>query len=109
MIVVKVDLWSARTGVISEIARMAIVNDGIGTAARGDYTCETYRGRSAAALVRRIVQRRGAVKNYPRQAIHVWHLVARALLAMNYAGPREIEQAFDMETAPAAADAEPAS
>jgi hypothetical protein len=32
------------------------------------------------------VTREGDVKDYPRQSIHVWHLVARALLAMGYAG-----------------------
>jgi hypothetical protein len=85
VIVVKVELHSAITGRISEIARMNICNVG-GTHTKGDYQCETLRGRSTEAFARRSVQRLGSVKNYPRLAIHVWHLVARSLVAMGYAG-----------------------
>lgn len=95
MIIVRVELHSAITGKVTEIARMGIANVG-GSSSHGDYAVETYRGRSAADLARRVKQRAGAVKNYPRRAIHVWHLVARALVAMNYAGRAEVDQQGDM-------------
>jgi hypothetical protein len=85
MIVVRVELHSAITKKITEIARMTICNAG-GSTERGDYRAETLRGRSREQLDRRISNRIGEVKDYPRNAIHVWHLVARALVAMGYAG-----------------------
>jgi hypothetical protein len=36
--------------------------------------------------------------NYPRLSIHVWHLVARALVGMGYAGKSMIAQASDVES-----------
>lgn len=97
MIVVRVELHSAVTGRVSELARMHICNDGAGTATKGDYTAETLRGRSKDDLDRRRVQRSGRVLNYPRLSIHVWHLVARSLVAMGYAGKSETAQPSDME------------
>ncbi len=85
MIVIRVELHSAVTKKITEIARMQICNVG-GTADHGDYRAETLKGRTAEQLDRRVRNRAGEVKRYPRQAIHVWHLVARALVAMGYAG-----------------------
>ncbi len=85
MIIVRVELHSAITRKVTEIARMKIINAG-GSAERGDYYVATLRGRSKDQLDRGIATREGDVKDYPRQAIHVWHLVARALLAMAYAG-----------------------
>ena len=67
--------------------------------AKGDYHCETLRGRSTEAFARRSVQRTGGVKNYPRLAIHVWHLVARSLASMGYAGKELQVQEGDMEDA----------
>jgi len=95
MIIVRVELHSAITGKITEIARMGIANIG-GTRTRGDYSVKTYRGRSAEELNRRVPERSGQVTNYPRLAIHVWHLVARALLTMNYTGERPADQQSDM-------------
>lgn len=95
MIIVRVELHSAITGEITEISRMGIANTG-GTDERGDYRAETYRGRSAEALRRRIVQRSGEVRDYPRLAIHVWQLVARALVGMGYAGKAEAPQTSDL-------------
>mgnify|MGYP001046820414 CR=1 FL=1 len=86
MIIVRVELHSAITGRVTELARMMIANTGGGSASRGDYTVETYRGRDSVSLAKRNIQRSGKVHNYPRQAIHVWHLVARALLVTNYIG-----------------------
>lgn len=95
MIIVRVELHSAITGKVTEIARMGIANAG-GDHTRGDYRVETYRGRSGEALSRRVVQRSGEVRDYPRLAIHVWHLVARALVAMGYAGKAEAPQTSDL-------------
>ena len=40
---------------------------------------------SKAALDSGVVQRRGRVTGYPRQSLHIWHLVARMLVSMGYA------------------------
>lgn len=95
MIVIRVELHSAITRQVTEIARMHIRNAG-GTKQVGNYSCETLRGRSREQLDRRECQRGGVVENYPRLKIHVWHLVARALIAMGYAGAREHEQETDL-------------
>lgn len=97
MIVVRVELHSAITGQVSELARMHICNIG-GTATKGDYSCTTLRGRSKADLDRRTSQRTGFVRKYPRLAIHVWHLVARSLVVMGYAGKELQVQESDMES-----------
>lgn len=83
MIIVRVELHSAVTRNVTELARMEIANTGTGTGTRGDYTGRTLRGRQGA-LDQGLTQREAQVLNYPRQAIHVWHLVARMLLAMGY-------------------------
>lgn len=87
MIVVRVELWGARTGRRVEIARMKIANVGPG-AREGDrrsaYAGETYRGRSARSLNKGVVQRRGEVGDYARHDLHVWNLVARMLASMGY-------------------------
>lgn len=102
MIIVRVELHSAITGKVTEIACMGIANIG-GTAESGDYRAETWRGRSRPALAQRQVQRAAEVRKYPRLAIHVWHLVARSLVAMGYAGstaPRQMADMFDAEVQP---------
>lgn len=83
MIVIRVELHSAITGRVTELARM-IISHASGGANRADYDCATLRGRCKADLDKRKVQRQGDVKDYPRQAIHVWNLVAEALTAMKY-------------------------
>jgi hypothetical protein len=83
MIVVKVELHSAITKKITELARMHICNEG-GTNERGEYGVKTFRGRDSAALDKGLVTREGKVHDYPRLAIHVWHLVYEALKATNY-------------------------
>src|ERR1700676_5038734 len=83
MIIVRVELHSVVTGSVTELARAIISNVG-GDERRGDYNCMTLRGRNREALDKRTVQRFGEVKDYPRQAIHVWNLVAEALTAMRY-------------------------
>lgn len=95
MIVVRVELHSAITGKVTEIGLMGIANIG-GTRQRGHYFAETYRGRSAPDLAKRTRQRSCAIKDYPRLSVHVWHLVARALVGMKYAGGAELEQPTDL-------------
>ena len=83
MIVVRVELHSAITGQVSELARAHICNMGAAGSLR-DYGAFTLRGRSRAALDRNQVQRRGRVDRHPSEAVHIWHLVAKALAAMGY-------------------------
>ena len=98
MIVVRVELWSAITGKVTEIARAEICNVG-GSAEIGDYETRSLRGRSATAFAQRTIQRRGKVTGHRRKALHVWNLVAKALLAMGYganaAGPLDNEESID--------------
>jgi hypothetical protein len=93
MIVVRVELWSAVTGQVSELARMTI--DNLGTTANGqhaDYRARSYRGRDAATLHRAmlsgVAQREGRVNRHARLRLHVWHLVGRALEAVGYTDAR---------------------
>lgn len=87
MIVVRVELHSAITGKHTELARMIVDNIG-GTRDLGNYRCRALRGRSAATLDLRAVQREGRVNDYPRLSLHVWNLIARALSSMGYGGAR---------------------
>lgn len=85
MIVVNVHLDSAISpSRDKELARVLIANDGSGTETLGDYRCVSLRGRSKEQLDKRVVQRRGKVENFPREADHVLNLVAKALTAMGY-------------------------
>lgn len=105
MIVIRVELHSAITRKVTEIARLKIVNSG-GSVERGNYYVATLRGRTSEQLDRGVTTREGDVKDYPRQAIHVWHLVARALVAMGYAGkglraePSDLFEAVAASAAP---------
>jgi hypothetical protein len=84
MIVVSVQLVSAiHPGRSKELARMEICNVG-GDNEIGEYDVRTLRGRDKNQLDKRTINRQGKVSNYPRLAIHVWHLVAEALKAVNY-------------------------
>ena len=83
MIIVKVELHSAITGKITELARMRITNEG-GTNVRGDYFGVTFRGRDSKALDKNAINKFGSVKNYPRLQLHVWNLVGRMLSTMGY-------------------------
>ena len=75
MIVVKVELHSAVTGIVSEIGRTILVNDGTGTRSRGNYHVAVMRKGSRQTL------RNGRVEDYPRLSYNVWRLVSRALLS----------------------------
>lgn len=91
MIVVKVELWSARTGQKTEIARMSIVNDGTSTTPnKGNYIAKTYRGRSKEALDKAMLAkhttRQAPITEHSRLRYHVWHLVRKALQNLHYTG-----------------------
>jgi hypothetical protein len=79
MLVVKIELHSARTGKVTELGRMQITNNGIESAhnpKRGEYDVEIMRKGSTTK-----VQRRGLVRDYPRLSYTVWELVRRSLEA----------------------------
>ncbi len=85
MIIVRVELHSAITHKVTELARMEIINDGSSIKPSvGNYMVQTLRGRSKADLDMRNVQRVSNVINHPRLQQHVWNLVAKALTAMRY-------------------------
>jgi hypothetical protein len=89
MIVVRVELWSAVNGRVTELARLAIDNQGVSdNMQRGDYRVRTYRGRDKealdAAMLNNSITRQGKVENHKRLALHVWHLVGKALASMGY-------------------------
>lgn len=87
MIIVRVELWSANSGEVTELARMKISNAG-GDDNVADYKCATLYGRGKAMLDRSMANRRysntGAVEKHRRKQLHVWHLVLKALLSMGY-------------------------
>lgn len=91
MLVIRVELHSAVTGKISEIARMIIANDGTGTGTKGNYWGRTAKGViDGDTMIPPAIMHEcrkmddGVVKDYPRVSKHVWHLVARMLKAMGY-------------------------
>ena len=95
MLIVTVHLKSANGPKYDkELARMEIWNEG-GTTTRGDYGCQTLRGRDTLSLDNRTTNRKGKVLFYPRLAIHVWHLVAEALESMKYARRGKVEAPFE--------------
>lgn len=79
MIIVRVELHSARTGEVKEIGRMKISNDGTGTDALGSYYVSLLRRGTLDT-----VQRDGRVENHHRKADSVWWLVGKALKAVGF-------------------------
>lgn len=74
MIIVRVELHSAITNEVSEIAKVHIYNDGTSQDPKiGHYNVEVLHKNGKK------VTRRGRVNGYPRQAYHVLRLVVRAL------------------------------
>lgn len=66
---------------------MDIANDGKYTLENprfGRYEGVTYRGRDREALDDEVVQKRGLIGHWPREALHVWNLVYAMLGAMGY-------------------------
>jgi hypothetical protein len=45
------------------------------------------------------VNRAGSVRGHQRLRLHVWHLVAKALVALNYIGPSPDWQVEEFEAA----------
>jgi hypothetical protein len=89
MLVIRVELHSAVTGKITEIARMLLYNDGTGSSEVGSYKGKTVKGSTQepmapAVIYERKAMREGTVGNYRRLNLHVWHLVARMLASMGY-------------------------
>lgn len=75
MIIVKIELHSAKTGKVTELGRMHISNDGTGDDERGNYRVELMRKGTSNKI-----QRTGCVKEYARNSYTVWELVKRSLL-----------------------------
>lgn len=73
MIVVKVELHSAITGKVTQLGEAIICNDGTGTRSRGNYYMHLF-GKNGTSMKERIT-----LQQWPRQAKHVWALVARML------------------------------
>lgn len=87
MIRVRVELLSAITGKVTELARMNICNEG-GTSTKGDYGVYVVRGRGTPQLDtsewRRVFTKQAKITGHPRLAEHVWNLVGKALHAAGY-------------------------
>lgn len=92
MIVVRIELHSAITGKITEIARAIIYNDErknpTHNPLRGNYVAFTAPGVTKEHMIPPAIYRRRKhevfVLNYARKSKHVWHLVARALNTMGF-------------------------
>lgn len=78
MIIVKVELHSAVTREVKQLAEMRITNDGTGTKSRGNYWGNVFFKSKAAK------PKEGFVRDYPRLTKHVWNLVAQMLTDMGY-------------------------
>lgn len=89
MLVVKVELHSAVTGAVKQIAQAIITNDGTGGQRLGNYDVKVAR-KGVFGLKNNWERplRRGRVERYPRLTHNVWRLVSRALRA---AFPEEVE------------------
>jgi hypothetical protein len=96
MIVVRVELWSAINGKVTDLGTVMIDNVG-GTDTRGDYRARAYskgvwkrfarylQPRPAWALVKKAKPNRiGSITNHPRKSAPIWTLVRKALESMEY-------------------------
>lgn len=91
MLVIKVELWSAKTGEKTEIGRMSIHNDGTSKSpSKGNYVARTYRGRTQEALTKAMQKqhttRTATITDHSRLKYHAWHLVGKALWNLGYRG-----------------------
>ena len=86
MIVISVQLDSAISPSRDiELARMEIAHRGDQPdPKRGNYNARTLRGRGKEKLDCRVTQRHTEIENFPREAEHIWNLVAKALKGMGY-------------------------
>lgn len=72
MIVVKIELHSAITGKVTELGQVHIINDGTGTAKRGN-----YRVRKIGKRGRLLTE--GRVENHARLSSPIFKLLKKAL------------------------------
>lgn len=81
MILVRVELHSATTGQVKELARMQISNTGKNKnhPIEGDYTMKIFKSPKFQAVIRR-----GELFRHRRQSHSVWSLVGKSLRAMRY-------------------------
>jgi hypothetical protein len=87
MIIIKVELHSAVTGKVQELARMHIINQGSTTIKNpnfGDYQVQTFRGRSKEILDKLTISKATIIHNWRRNDYHVWNLICKALTKMGY-------------------------
>lgn len=84
MIIVRVELHSARTRTITELARIKIWNDETGNTKLRNYQAVSYRGRSKAQLDKNTVMKFGELKNWPSERFHIWNLVRQILINLGY-------------------------
>jgi hypothetical protein len=84
MIIIRVELHSAITREVTELARMHISNTGTGTTDKRNYLLQTFRGRSKRELDNYTIQRQQTLENWPSERLHVWNLVCYALAALGY-------------------------
>lgn len=89
MIVVKVELHSAISGRVTELARMLICNDGKASwQDKGLGTYNVFTGRKSGPTDARSIMsnpiRSAIVTSHRRLNLHVWTLVGKALQALDY-------------------------
>lgn len=80
MIVVKVELWSARTGKVSTLGIMRISNDGTSR----DEEIGNYMGHVMRKPTFTSITRTGIVEEHRRKSYPIWFLVAKMLRNMGY-------------------------
>lgn len=85
MILIKVELHSAITHQVTELARMKICNDGLSENANfGNYIAQTFIGRSTDQLNKEREAKHTTIQHWPRERLHIWNLVCKALRQMGY-------------------------
>lgn len=84
MIIVRVELHSAITKQVTELARIKIANDESGNYSSRNYKAVSYRGRNAKALDKETVQKYTELKDWKSNQYHVWNLVRAILTGLGY-------------------------
>lgn len=85
MIIVKVELHSAITRQVTELARMKICNDGTSPNPNfGNYKAQTFIGRSTEQLNKETPSKMTEINHWPKERLHVWNLICKALRQMGY-------------------------
>lgn len=82
MLVIRIELWSARTGQRKELGVAAIANVG-GTRKRGNYRVTIHR-HFYQLVSQRKPWREGRITGFPRLSLGPWDLLLRGLLATVY-------------------------